>query len=114
MNDCIFCRIISGLIPVKKKVFEDDKVFVFEDINPQAPVHILIIPKKHISGLDAVNQEDIEILGYIQLVASKIAKEMNLKDGYRLVSNSGIDAGQTVAHLHYHLLGGRTFAWPPG
>ena len=114
MNDCIFCRIISGLIPVKKKVFEDDKVFAFEDINPQAPVHILIIPKKHISGLEAVEQEDIEILGYIQIVASQIAKEMNLKDGYRLVSNSGIDAGQTVSHLHYHLLGGRTFAWPPG
>lgn len=114
MSDCIFCKIIAGIIPVKKKIFEDDKVFAFEDINPQAPVHILIIPKKHISGLDSVKFEDIEILGHIQLVASKIAEDLNLKDGYRLLTNNGIDAGQTVAHLHYHLLGGRTFAWPPG
>jgi len=114
MNDCIFCKIIEGVIPVKKKIFEDDMVFAFEDINPQAPVHILIIPKKHISGLDSVKREDIEILGHIQIVAAKIAEDMNLKEGYRLLTNNGIDAGQTVAHLHYHLLGGRTFAWPPG
>lgn len=114
MEDCIFCKIISGDIPVKNKVFEDDRVFAFEDINPQAPVHILIVPKKHISCLNEANQENSELLGYIQLVASQIAKQKKLDGGYRLVNNCGVDAGQTVLHIHYHLLGGRVFAWPPG
>lgn len=114
MEDCLFCKIISGLIAVKKKVFEDDKVFVFDDINPQAPVHLLIIPKKHIPSLSDAQEQDSALLGHIQLVAAKIAKEMNLNEGYRLVNNCGVDAGQTVKHLHYHLLGARTFAWPPG
>lgn len=114
MKDCIFCKIIAGEIPVKTQVFEDDKVFAFEDINPQAPVHILIVPKKHISCLNEASNENLELLGYIQLVASQIAKQRGLEGGYRLVNNCGADAGQTVFHIHYHLLGGRIFAWPPG
>ncbi len=114
MADCIFCKIVDGTIPVETKIYEDDKVLSFADRCPQAPVHILIIPKKHIKSLDEVLQEDIELLGHIQYIASKIAKEKNLIDGYRLVNNCGIDGGQTVAHIHYHLLGGRTFGWPPG
>ncbi len=114
MADCLFCKIIAGEIPVAKKFYEDDKVFAFGDINPQAPVHILVIPKKHIKSLDDIKEEDLSLLGHIQLVVSKIAKEQNLNDGYRLVCNCGVDGGQTVAHLHYHLLGGRTFAWPAG
>ena len=113
MENCIFCKIISGEIPTSK-VFEDEKVVAFNDLNPQAPVHILIIPKKHISSLDDVKEQDKELLGHIQFVASMLAKKMNLIDGYRLVNNCGIDGGQTVLHLHYHLMGGRTFAWPAG
>ena len=104
--------IVNG--KVETKIYEDDKVLAFADRCPQAPVHILIIPKKHIKSLDDVSQEDIELLGHIQYIASKIAKEKNLIDGYRLVNNCGVDGGQTVAHIHYHLLGGRTFGWPPG
>ena len=113
MENCIFCKIISGEIPTKK-VFEDDKVLAFNDLNPQAPVHILIIPKKHIASLEDATQADIELFGHIQYVASLLAKKMNLNDGYRLVNNCGVDGGQTVLHLHYHLMGGRTFAWPAG
>jgi len=113
MENCIFCKIVSGEIPAKK-VFEDDKVVAFNDLNPQAPVHILIIPKKHIASLNEITNEDVELLGHIQEVASLLAKQNNLKDGYRLVNNCGVDGGQTVLHLHYHLMGGRTFAWPAG
>jgi len=113
MENCIFCKIISGEIPAKK-VFEDDKVVAFNDLNPQAPVHILIIPKKHIASLNDVTKEDVELLGHIQIVASMLAKQNNLNDGYRLVNNCGIDGGQTVLHIHYHLMGGRTFTWPAG
>lgn len=113
MGNCIFCKIVSGEIPTNK-VFEDDKVIAFNDLNPQAPVHVLIIPKKHIASLDDVSEQDKDLLGHIQLVASMLAKKMNLIDGYRLVNNCGVDGGQTVAHIHYHLLGGRTFGWPPG
>ena len=113
MENCIFCKIVSGAIPAKK-VFEDDKVVAFNDLNPQAPVHILIIPKKHIASLNEITKEDVELLGHIQEVASLLAKQNNLNDGYRLVNNCGVDGGQTVLHIHYHLMGGRTFAWPPG
>lgn len=113
MENCIFCKIVSDEIPAKK-IFEDDKVVAFNDLNPQAPVHILIIPKKHITSLNEITKEDVELLGHIQEVASLLAKQNNLKDGYRLVNNCGIDGGQTVLHLHYHLMGGRTFAWPAG
>lgn len=113
MNDCLFCKIIEGKVP-SKKVYEDDRTFVFEDIRPQAPTHVLIIPKKHIVGLDQASEADAEIIGYCQLVAAKIARNRKLEKGYRTVYNVGPDAGQTVFHLHLHLLGGRPLAWPPG
>ncbi len=113
MNDCLFCKIIAGQIP-GKKVYEDERVFVFEDLKPQAPTHVLIIPRKHIVGLDQASEADAEIIGYCQLVAAKIARERGLKDGFRTVYNVGPDAGQTVFHLHLHLLGGRKMGWPPG
>jgi histidine triad (HIT) family protein len=113
MTDCLFCKIIDGKIPAKK-VYEDEKAFAFEDINPQASTHVLIIPKKHIIGIDQATEEDAELVGYCQLVAAKIAKERNLKQGFRTVYNVGPDAGQTVFHLHLHLIGGRKMGWPPG
>jgi histidine triad (HIT) family protein len=113
MTDCLFCKIIAGKIPAKK-VYEDEKTFAFEDINPQAPTHVLIIPKKHIVGIDQATEEDAELVGYCQLVAAKIARERKIENGFRTVYNVGADAGQTVFHLHLHLLGGRKMSWPPG
>lgn len=113
MADCLFCKIIEGKIP-SKKVYEDDKVFVIEDINPQAPTHVLIIPKKHIVGLKEANEADAELIGYCQLVAAKIARQRGIERGYRTVYNVGPGAGQSVFHLHLHLLGGRDLKWPPG
>jgi len=113
MPDCIFCRIIRGEAPAKK-VYEDDRAFVFEDINPQAPTHVLIIPKKHIVGLKEAQSEDAEIIGYLHLVAAEIARQRGIEDGYRTVFNVGPRAGQSVFHLHLHLLGGRSLRWPPG
>lgn len=112
-QDCLFCKIISGQIP-SKKVYEDDRVFAFEDINPQAPTHVLIIPKQHIEGLNKASEADAEIIGYCQLVAAKIGRERGIEDGYRTVYNVGAKAGQSVFHLHLHLIGGRPLAWPPG
>ncbi|MGE0405679.1 MAG: histidine triad nucleotide-binding protein [Candidatus Korobacteraceae bacterium] len=113
MADCLFCNIIAGKIP-SRKVYEDDRTFAFEDISPQAPTHLLIIPKKHLAGLKEAQPEDAEILGYCQLVAAKIARERGIEDGYRTVYNVGPGAGQSVFHLHLHLLGGRALGWPPG
>ena len=113
MPDCIFCRIIRGEAPAKK-VYEDEHVFVFEDINPQAPTHVLIIPKKHIAGLKEAGPEDANTIGYLHLVAAQIARERGIEDGYRTVFNVGPRAGQSVFHLHLHLLGGRSLRWPPG
>ena len=113
MSDCLFCRILSGEIP-SKKVHEDERAYVFEDINPQAPTHILIIPKKHLRGLKEAEAEDAELLGYCQLVAARIARERKIEEGYRTVFNVGPRAGQSVFHLHLHLLGGRSLSWPPG
>lgn len=113
MPDCIFCRIIRGEAPARK-VYEDERVFVFEDINPQAPTHVLIIPKKHIVGLKEAQREDAEIIGYLHLVAAQIARQRGIEDGYRTVFNVGPRAGQSVFHLHLHLLGGRLLRWPPG
>jgi histidine triad (HIT) family protein len=113
MDDCLFCKIVAGKIPAKK-VYEDEKVFVFEDINPQAPTHVLIVPKKHVAGLDQASAADAEIIGYCQLAAAKIARERGLTNGFRTVYNVGPDAGQTVFHLHLHMLGGRRMKWPPG
>jgi len=113
MDDCLFCKIIAGNIPAKK-VYEDDKAYAFEDINPKAPTHVLIVPKRHFAGLDKAAAEDAEIIGYCQLVAARIARERGIEEGYRTVYNVGPRAGQSVFHLHLHLLGGRDFAWPPG
>jgi histidine triad (HIT) family protein len=113
MQDCLFCKIIAGQIP-SKKVYEDERVYVFEDIQPQAPTHVLIIPKQHIVGLKEAKPEDAEILGYMQLVAAKIGRERGIEDGYRTVYNVGPRAGQSVFHIHLHLVGGRALKWPPG
>jgi histidine triad (HIT) family protein len=113
MNDCLFCRIISGEIP-SKKVYEDEHTYAFEDINPQAPTHVLVVPKKHIRGLKEARGEDSELIGRCQLAAANIARQRNIEDGYRTVLNVGPRAGQSVFHLHVHLLGGRGLQWPPG
>lgn len=107
MQDCIFCKIIRGEIP-SQKVYEDDLVFAFKDIQPAAPVHILIVPKKHITNLNDMTEEDVNLLGRIHLVASQIAQEQGIAEsGYRVISNHNKDAGQVVFHLHFHLVGGR-------
>ncbi len=111
--ECIFCKIVNGDIPAKK-VYEDDRFLAFRDINPQAPTHILIIPKKHIESLDMAEEEDRDLLGGLLLLAKEIARNQGLEKGYRLVINTGPDAGQEVLHLHVHLLGGRALTWPPG
>ncbi len=113
MSGCIFCRIIKGEVP-GKKVYEDERVLAFEDINPQAPTHILVVPKKHIAGLKEAAPEDAEVIGHCHLVAARLARERGIEDGYRTVFNVGPRAGQSVFHLHLHLLGGRAFRWPPG
>jgi histidine triad (HIT) family protein len=113
MPDCLFCKIIRGEIPTKK-VYEDDRVFAFDDVNPQAPTHILIVPKKHIVGLKEAKAEDAEIIGYCQLTAAKLARQRGIENGYRTVFNVGRGAGQSVFHLHLHLIGGRNLGWPPG
>lgn len=111
--DCVFCKIASGEIP-SKKAYEDDKVLAFYDLDPQAPVHILIIPKEHIQSAADITPDNSAIVAYIFEVAAKLAKENNLTGGFRIVSNIGKDAGQSVPHLHFHLLGGRSMKWPPG
>ncbi len=113
MNDCIFCKIIKGEIP-SKKVFEDDLVYVFEDIQPTAPIHYLVIPKEHISKLDDINESNSAVIAHIYEVIAMLAKKLDLKDGYRVVTNCGEQAGQSVFHIHFHLLAGRSFAWPAG
>ncbi len=106
MSDCLFCKIIAGDIP-STKVYEDDTVFAFRDIAPQAPTHILVIPKTHISGCNAVTGENSAVIAHIFEVIAQIAKAEGLEGGYRVVSNCGDDAGQTVHHLHFHILGGK-------
>ncbi len=104
--DCIFCKIANGEIP-SKKVYEDDKCLAFYDLNPQAPVHVLFIPKKHISSMNEVNEDNALYVAHIFTVIPKVAGELGLQNGYRIINNCGRDAGQTVEHLHFHLLGGR-------
>ena len=111
--DCIFCNIASGEIP-STQVYEDDTVVAFNDLEPQAPVHILIIPKMHICCADEINESNSAVVAHIFEVAAKIAKEKGLTNGYRIVNNCGNDGGQTVKHLHFHLMGGRQFTWPAG
>jgi len=111
--NCLFCKIGAKRIPAKL-VYEDEAAFAFEDINPQAPTHILICPRKHFAALHDAEPGDQALLGGLQLVAAKLATERNLLPGYRTVINNGSGAGQSVFHLHLHLLGGRNFRWPPG
>jgi histidine triad (HIT) family protein len=113
-NNCLFCRILAGEIP-STKVYEDDLSLAFRDINPQAPTHVLIIPKKHIASLNELSQDDRELMGHLSLVASKLAAQLGVAaSGYRTVINTGASAGQSVWHIHLHLLGGRQLGWPPG
>lgn len=111
--DCLFCKIINGEIP-SNKVYEDDTVFAFRDIAPQAPTHILIIPKQHIKSAAEIDESNSAVISHIFEVAAKIAKQEELDDGFRIVNNCGDIAGQTVKHLHFHLMGGREFTWPAG
>lgn len=111
--DCLFCKISQGEIP-SNRVYEDERVYAFRDIDPQAPTHILIVPKKHLDSVAKMGPQDEELLGYMIGVAKDIAAKEGLDNGYRLVINTGEDGGQTVSHLHIHLLGGRSLQWPPG
>jgi len=112
-EDCLFCKIIEGSIPAAK-VYEDEQCVAIEDINPQAPTHILLIPKRHIATVLDLAPEDAALVGHLHLNAADIARKRGLTDGFRLVFNCNAGAGQTVYHIHLHLLGGRTFGWPPG
>ncbi len=114
MTDCLFCKIIKKQIPAKI-AYEDDQVLAFHDISPQAPAHILIIPKKHIASINDLQEQDSAIIGYLHQIAKKLARELKIeKSGFRLVINNGPDAGQAVGHIHLHILGGRKLQWPPG
>ncbi len=114
MNQCIFCRIVERTLPARI-VFEDDEILAFEDVRPQAPVHILIVPRKHLASLKDATADDAPLLGRMHMVAVQLARDRGLETrGYRTVINTGSGAGQTVFHLHIHLLGGRVFHWPPG
>lgn len=114
MEDCIFCKIASGQIP-STRVFEDDVCVAFNDLSPQAPTHVLIIPREHLDSLDRAENAHIETLGHLLHTAANIAREKGFADnGYRVVINTNADGGQTVFHLHVHLLAGRTFVFPPG
>ena len=109
--DCVFCKIVSGEIPAKI-VYEDEQVLAFNDVNPVAPVHVLVIPKKHIVCVDDINSDNKYIIGDIFFTISKVAKKLNLASGYRIINNCKEDGGQTVNHLHFHLLGGKKLGWP--
>ena len=114
MNECLFGKMVSGDIPCEK-VYENELILSFRDIDPKAPTHILIIPKKHIETLNEINENDQDLLGELLLTAKKIAKDEGIDaSGYRTVFNCNADGGQTVFHIHMHLLGGRLMAWPPG
>ena len=115
MDDCIFCKIVNKEIPANI-AYEDDEILVFHDLEPQAPVHVLVIPKRHIASIDSIEatDEDRQLIGSLFAKLPGIASSLGLSTGYRVVSNCGADALQTVFHLHFHLLGGRKFGWPPG
>lgn len=113
MEKTIFAKIIDREIPADI-VFEDDQVLVFRDINPAAPTHVLVIPKRPIAKIEQMAQSDVPLVGHMMWVATRVAKELGLENGYRLVLNNGSDGGQSVFHIHLHILGGRQLAWPPG
>jgi len=111
--DCLFCKIVAGTIPANR-VYEDECCIVFPDINPQAPTHLLIIPKQHIASHATIDGKDTALMGLLMSTAADVARTLDLDRGYRIVLNTGDDGGQTVNHLHLHLLGGRRMKWPPG
>lgn len=113
MSDCLFCKIANGEIP-SEFLYEDDDLVAFRDIDPQAPVHILLVPKAHIESAQALTEADGALLGKLYCVAARLAADAGLEKGYRVVTNVGAEGGQSVAHLHFHLLGGRQMGWPPG
>ncbi len=114
MSDCLFCKIAAGTIP-PKIVYEDDRTVAFDDINPQAPVHVLIVPRRHAASIADLNDADAGLLGHLLMIGAKVAKQKGIADsGYRLVLNTGKHGGQSVFHLHVHVLGGRPMHWPPG
>jgi histidine triad (HIT) family protein len=114
MDDCLFCKIVNNEIPAEL-IFEDDRIVAFNDINPQAPIHVLIIPKEHFASLNDIPEEKKDILGHILLRARQIAQNLGIQEnGYRIVLNTARDSGQEVFHIHFHLLGGRRMTWPPG
>jgi histidine triad (HIT) family protein len=112
--DCIFCKIVDGQIP-SRMVFEDERIVAFEDVSPQAPVHVLIVPRKHISTSLDISDDDNELIGYMFQAAARVARDRGIAErGYRMVMNCNAEAGQTVFHIHLHVLGGRAMGWPPG
>jgi histidine triad (HIT) family protein len=111
--ECLFCKIVAGTIPAKR-LYEDKRSLAFADINPQAPTHVLIIPKQHVTSMAHATDADTEVLGHLMVVAAELGRALGLSNGYRVVANTGNDGGQTVGHLHLHLLGGRHMGWPPG
>ena len=114
MADCLFCKIAAGDIP-SNKLFEDDQLLAFYDIDPQAPVHFLVIPKKHIDSAAVLTEDDAALLGHIYAVIAQLVARLGIaENGYRVVTNVGADGGQSVKHLHFHVLAGRSLAWPPG
>lgn len=113
MSDCLFCKIVDGKIPAQL-VASDERALAFRDLNPQAPTHVLIIPRKHIASLDELDDRDAAEIGHLHVMARQIAQAEGLTDGYRTVINTGKHAGQTVFHIHLHLIGGRSLGWPPG
>jgi histidine triad (HIT) family protein len=113
VDNCLFCRIVAGKVPAQV-VFEDERAVAFRDINPQAPVHLLVIPRQHLASLADAGPDHGELLGHLLLVAGQVARDAGLENGYRTVINCGASAGQTVFHLHVHVLGGRPMRWPPG
>ena len=114
MNDCLFCKIAAGQIP-SNKLYEDDQLMAFYDIDPQAPTHFLVIPKQHIDSAAALTESDAALLGHIYAVIADLCRQLGVaENGYRVVTNVGADGGQSVKHLHFHVLAGRSLAWPPG
>ena len=111
--DCLFCKIVAGDIP-STKVYEDEFVYAFKDIDPQAPFHAIVIPKEHITSADMINEQNSHLVAKVFEAIAKISKQENLENGYRVVNNCGKDGGQTVGHIHFHLLARRNLQWPPG
>jgi len=113
MSECIFCKILKREMPARI-VYEDESCIAFRDINPQAPVHLLVIPRKHFASALEADEADESVMGHLHRVAAQLARQNQITEGYRLVVNTGAGAGQSVFHLHLHVLGGRSFRWPPG